>query len=256
MQPKTDYHFNLFHPYTEHGRKIRNLILTMLTIWAICVFGFQILLKIVEKPTPESSLTRFEVAYDNLMNGNRDQSTLRDFLHSQVLTAGKIAIKPADREVLSAGINLGIRMLMPDSVLAPILEKLTELAAMKERLSKSEDQAYLDLKTGISRVQSEAMTLIAPYSGFTAGGLEAEILIFYLATTAPGGLTSPELQMLPDVMKIYLTHNQSFLTNFKFLGFPFHYFYTAVFLLILFVAMCLLYNLRLDRRMTIEKIAE
>ena len=256
MQPKTDYHFNLFQPFTEHGRKIRNLILTMLAVWAVCVFGFQILLKIVEKPTPESSLTRFEAAYGNLMNGNQDQSTLRDFLHSQVLTAGKIAIKPADREVLSAGINLGIRMLMPDSVLAPILAKLSEMAAMKERLAKSEDQDYLDLKTGISRIQSEAMTLTAPYSGFAAGSLEAEILISYLATTAPDGLTSPELQILPDVMKIYLTHNQSFLTDFKFLGFPFHYFYTAVFLLILFVAMCLLYNLRLDRRMKIEKIAE
>lgn len=48
-------------------------------------------------------------------------------------------------------------------------------------------------------------------------------------------------------MKLYMTHNQSVLTNAKFLGFPFHYFYTAVFLLILFVFLCWLYCVITDR---------
>jgi uncharacterized membrane protein len=256
MEPKSDYHFNLFQPFTEHGRKIRNLILTMLAIWAVCVFGFQILLKVVEKPTPEVTLTRFEAAYGNLKAGAQDQASVQNFLHSQILTAGKIAIKPSDRIVLTSGINLGIRMLIPDSILSPMLLKIPEMAAMKEKLLKAEDQEYLDLKTGISRIQSELMVLTAPYTGFTPGGLEAEILVSALKPLSPDNLTAPELVTLPDVMKLYLTHNQSFLTDTKFLGFPFHYFYTAVFLLILFVGMCLLYNLRLDRRMKIEQIAE
>ena len=256
MQAKSDYHFNLFQPYTEHGRKIRNLILTMLAIWAVCVFGFQILLKVVEKPTAEVTLNRFEAAYVSLEQGGSDPAVVREFLHSQILTAGKNVVKPADREVLRSGINLAFRMLIPDSVREPMLEKLPQIVDMKEKLAKAKDQEYLDLKTGISRIQTDLMTMTAPFTGFTPGGLESVILVSSLKAGAPASLSSAELKSLPAVMKLYLTHNQSFLTDFKFLGFPFHYFYTAVFLLILFVSMCLLYNLRLDRRMKIEKIEE
>jgi len=97
METNTDYHFSLFQPFSEHGRKIRNLILTMLTIWAVCVFGFQILLKVVEKPVPEATLISFDASYASLQNGHTDQATVRDFMHSLVLTAGKVGVKPADR---------------------------------------------------------------------------------------------------------------------------------------------------------------
>jgi uncharacterized membrane protein len=256
MQPDSDYHFNLFQPFTEHGRKIRNLILTMLAIWAVSIFGFQILLKVVEKPTPEASLKTFEAAYSSLKAGGADEQTIRQFVHSQVLAAGKTAIKPADREVLKSGINLGIRMLVPDSARGPIMAGIPEMVAMKEKLVKAQDQEYLDLKTGISRIQNDLMIATAPYTGFAPGGLESVILVSCLNPAVPAGISSPELETLPSVMKLYLTHNQSFLTDFIFLGFPFHYFYTAVFLLILFVGLCLLYNYRLDRRMRIEKIEE
>ena len=49
-----------------------------------------------------------------------------------------------------------------------------------------------------------------------------------------------------ETMGLYLIHNRSVLTDTKFLGFPFHYFYTAVFLLILFVGLCWLYCIRTD----------
>ena len=58
-----------------------------------------------------------------------------------------------------------------------------------------------------------------------------------------------------EAMGLYLVHNRSVLTDTKFLGFPFHYFYTAVFLLILFVGLCWLYCVRTDmynRRYGIE----
>ncbi len=256
MESQNDYHFNLFQPFTEHGRKIRNLILTMLAIWAVCVFGFQILLKVVEKPTPEATLTSFDASYASIQNGSIDQATVRDFLHSLVLTAGKVGIKPADRVVLTGGINVAFRMLVNDSIRGPIMDRLPEMMAMKENLAKTKDQEYLDLKTGISRIQSDLMAQTAPITGFVPGGLESEILVAYLKADAPVALSAPELESLPALMKLYLTHNQSFLTDFIFLGFPFHYFYTAVFLLILFVGLCLFYNLRLDRRMKMEKIEE
>jgi uncharacterized membrane protein len=256
MTANQDYHFSLFKPFTEYGRKIRNLILIMLSIWAVAVFGFQILLKVVEKPTPESTLERFETAWRALQNEDNDPALFREFLHSQVITAGKIGIKAADREILSGGINLGLRKLVPDSVLGPVLEKIPELAAMSGRFTSAKDQQYQELKMGMAGIQSNMLEAIRPFTGFREGSLQETILLSMIKPDSSLDTGSPEIGRLPAVMKLYLTHNQSFLTDFKFLGFPFHYFYTAVFLLILFVFLCLLYNLRLDRRMKIEKIAE
>ena len=256
MEPNSDYHFNLFQPYTSHGRKIRNLILTMLAIWAVCVFGFQILLKVVEKPVPEPTLVKFQASWDQVKAGSTDAGTVRELLYSQVLTAGKITIPQADREVIQSGINLAIRMLIPDSILAPMLESIPVMADLKTRLVKANDSEYLEIKTGLAAMQTSLMNQTASYTRLTPGSLEADILVASLKAQGPVDVNAPELTRLPDVMKLYLTHNQSFLTDSKFLGFPFHYFYTAVFLLILFVGLCLLYNLRLDRRMKMENIAE
>jgi len=40
------------------------------------------------------------------------------------------------------------------------------------------------------------------------------------------------------------------------MGFPFHYFYTAVFLLILFVVLCITYNLLIEWRLKKEGVKE
>jgi putative solute:sodium symporter small subunit len=52
---------------------------------------------------------------------------------------------------------------------------------------------------------------------------------------------------LPNIMELYLVHNQSFLTDFVFLGFPFHYWYTAQFLLIMFVVLCVVYASSIEK---------
>ena len=54
------------------------------------------------------------------------------------------------------------------------------------------------------------------------------------------------MKIFEETMDLYLIHNRSVLTDTKFLGFPFHYFYTAVFLLVLFVGLCWLYCVRTD----------
>ena len=60
MESSDNYNFSLFKPRNLHGKKNRNVILTMLLIWAVAVFGFQFLLRGIEKPTPEKTLTVFE----------------------------------------------------------------------------------------------------------------------------------------------------------------------------------------------------
>ncbi|MFO7615964.1 MAG: hypothetical protein R6V75_01790 [Bacteroidales bacterium] len=256
MQNEPDYHFNLFKPLNAYGRKIRNLILTMLAVWAVAVFGFQILLKVLEKPTPEPTLELFDTAYTKVLAGQDDPSTVRSLLHSLVLTGGKTSLKPDERRLINSGINVTIRMLIPDSVMMHLSDELASIAAMQEQIVVAKDQAYLDLMSGIKLSRQTIIDESLPFTGFSRGSLEQEILLAGLRSESPQSLRSPELAGLPDLMRLYLVHNRSFLTDFTFLGFPFHYFYTAVFLLILFVGLCLLYNLRLDRRMKLEKIEE
>ena len=73
------------------------------------------------------------------------------------------------------------------------------------------------------------------------------ILPFELIAEPPESLTEADKELVEEAMSLYLIHNQSVLTDTKFLGFPFHYFYTAIFLLVLFVGLCLLYCIRTDR---------
>jgi putative solute:sodium symporter small subunit len=76
--------------------------------------------------------------------------------------------------------------------------------------------------------------------------VRTKILPVELMSADIENLTSKTKENLPGIMTKFLVHNQSFLTDFKFLGFPFHYFYTAIFLLILFVGLCWLYCVRTD----------
>jgi putative solute:sodium symporter small subunit len=76
--------------------------------------------------------------------------------------------------------------------------------------------------------------------------IRTKIIPFEISSSSFNELNLASLAGLPEIMKKYLIHNQSFLTDFKFLGFPFHYFYTAVFLLILFVGLCWIYCVKID----------
>jgi putative solute:sodium symporter small subunit len=96
----------------------------------------------------------------------------------------------------------------------------------------------------------------APYAGLEKYSLKAKLLPFTLKADKLTSLTEEDKTKVPATMAKYLIHNQSFLTDFKFLGFPFHYFYTAVFLLILFVGLCWIYCYRTDKKMTKFEVVE
>ena len=85
-----------------------------------------------------------------------------------------------------------------------------------------------------------------PLMKFSNTDVRAKILPLELTSKGMDALQDETIKYLPAIMQKYLVHNQSVLTDFKFLGFPFHYFYTAVFLLILFIGLCLVYCVRID----------
>ena len=256
MESPDLYNFSLFTPRTIHGKKNRNVIFSMLAIWVVAVFGFQFLLRLVEKPTPEKSLVMFESTWPSVTSAEIKSADYKTILNSLVLVRGKNIVKPVDQKILSEAISCTFFTLVPDSIRNLIIVNITEIKSLKAKLIGSLDKEYLDLKIIISEKNKNIASLGEFYSGFKTGSLESTIFISALQDKFPDSLTDDSFSGLPGMMKFYLTHNQSFLTDTKFLGFPFHYFYTAVFLLILFVSLCIIYNILIEWRLKKQGIVE
>lgn len=256
MESSDQYNFSIFTPRNRHGRKNRNVIFTMLAIWAVAVFGFQILLRVIEKPVPEKALTVFESEWSHLTGSSADQADYKSLLHSLLMARGKITVSAPDQKLLSAAVTSLTFTLVPDSLHTLLLEKVTALDAMHSEIGTLKGQPYLNLKLRIQEASATIVKMLEDYTGFGTTSLEAPILAASLVKDYPASLQDASFEQLPGIMKLYMTHNQSVLTDTKFLGFPFHYFYTAVFLLVLFVVLCIVYNKLIEWRLNKEGIVE
>jgi len=256
MESSDQYNFSIFSPRNLHGRKNRNVIFTMLLIWAVTVFGFQILLRVIEKPTPEKALTAFESEWHYIAGGNEEGADYRAVLNSLIMVKGKITVAAADQQLLSDAISTVTFRMVPDSARPTVMEKVGELEIMHADIAALKGQQYMDLKFRMQDASATLIGMLEPYTGYVTTSLEAPILAASLKKDFPATLTEPSLNRLPELMKLYLTHNQSVLTDTKFIGFPFHYFYTAIFLLVLFVVLCIVYNILIEWRLNKEGIVE
>jgi putative solute:sodium symporter small subunit len=256
MESSDQYNFSIFSPRNLHGKKNRNVILSMLVIWAVAVFGFQFLLRAIEKPTPEKALTMFESTWPSAVANGTAGVDYRTLLNSMVLVRGKNIVKAEDQKTLNEAISLVTFKAVPDSVRTLILGNISELGILRSNLTQANDQEYLNIRSQILEKNKMITVMTEPYSGFKVGSLEANILTSSLIENYPDSFTDDGFSGLPALMSFYLTHFQSKLTDTTFLGFPFHYFYTAVFLLILFIALCIVYNLLIERRLVKEGIVE
>jgi len=226
-----NYHISLFKPTTPLAKFNRNLILTLVSIWAVAIFGFQILLKIIEKPTPEESYKQYELVWDNLKSDKASDAEKQVFLKSALSVIGKVTIAEEDKTVLNNAVNKITLELVPQSEKNILISKIENFNS-----KKIGDADYQEIKKELSM-------LVSQYIGVEPHTLEAKLIIFGLSTNENSTFDN---QKIEKIMSKYLIHNQSFLTDFNFLGFPFHYFYTAVFLLILFVGLCLYYCVAID----------
>jgi putative solute:sodium symporter small subunit len=256
MTPDEQYDFSLFKPRNYHGKKNRNVILTLLVIWATAVFGFQVLLRIIEKPVPEKALTAFESAWPVPPGMTPDNHRYQALLRSFVMVRGKNTVKADHQKILSAAISTVLFNLLPDDARPEVLTGIARMEDIISSLALSKGQEYLDLRASLDNEKKTILSLTGEYTGFEEKSLESSILINSLTRDFPESPGDPSFSSLPEIMKLYLTHNRSALTDATFLGFPFHYFYTAVFLLILFIALCILYNILVERRLRKEGIVE
>lgn len=233
------YHISFFKPTTPQALANRNMVLWLISIWVIAIFGFQILLRILEKPTPEPAFVSFQKVWANVENGSFTQDEVSQFGQASLSVLSKISILPDDAGALENALSWSLYQLSDVSLRADFVSEVKDFEKIKSRIDNISDPAYLEKKIALSNK-------LGPMLKLSPLDVRSKILPLELSSGQMDKLSDATIKSLPGIMEKYLVHNQSVLTDTKFLGFPFHYFYTAVFLLILFVGLCWLYCVRTD----------
>ena len=237
---QNDYHISFFKPTTVQAKWNRNLAIKLISIWAVAVFGFHFLLRAIEKPTPEKAYTKYEEVWENILTENANIEEMQIFAHSTLSVLGKVFIKPEEKTSLCNAVSW-VTYQLADSVKKELLiDKTLEFEKLTSEITSISDPKYIDTKNALSQLASSIL-------GLNNSDPRTIIIALSLVSNEMELFKAKNKELIPAIMSTYLIHNQSFLTDFKFLGFPFHYFYTAVFLLILFVFLCWLYCVRVDK---------
>lgn len=242
-----NYDISFFKPNSEFSRKNRNLVLWLVLVWAIAVFGFQILLKIVEKPVPEEALTEFIKVKDNVFAGSASVKEKQIFLKSLINVVNKNTLhKEKEIPLIKKAINWTAFSLFTDKIIA-----IKRINAITESKLKILEISNLDeYRAERQKIRVEEKKFVNDFANdlnLNPKGIRTEIFMSVLTPNSNLVLSESDKSVLPSIMDKYLIHNRSFLTDTTFIGFPFHYFYSAVFLLILFIALCYVYAIQIER---------
>jgi putative solute:sodium symporter small subunit len=218
---------NFFKPGSPYAKDNMKLIATLVIIWAIAVFGFQFLIMAMQTPTPEPSHEMYTEVWPAMETGKATAEQQKSFAKATLFVLGKnLMVKPPHKETMKQALSATVMGLLPAGQQGEFLAKVA-----------AED------KGGAVKMATAAI-------GLEDKGFD-KIMISLLPTSlvaVPGPGLTPEIKKaVPPVMDLYLIHLRSALTDTTFMGFPFHYWFTAQFLLILFVLLCLVYAKLIDR---------
>jgi len=233
------YHISFFKPTTDRARANRNMVLWLVTVWFTAIFGFHIVMKIIEKPVPEPSYTAFQHAWTHVTANQYSQPDLQELAASCLSVSGKMALMPEEQAVIDQAFSWSLYGLLEGADRDQVLREIQEFNALAASITDIAEPEYVKVRNALSRK-------LSPVLGLEDTDVRTKLVPFSLKPDGMDTLGEETKALLPGVMSKYLIHNRSVLTDFRFLGFPFHYFYTAVFLLILFVGLCLIYCLRTD----------
>lgn len=218
---------NFFKPASAHARANMKLIVTLFVVWAVAVFGSQFLLLALQKPTPEANYERFEDVWPKVAQEVAGAEEQRTFAKVALAVLGKnIAVSGKHKDVLKESLSATVLGLLPAE----------QRSAFKSDLAAGNTDAAVKKAVDALELRND---------GFER--LMIALLPSSLVEVDAPTISPENRQAIPELMSLYLIHNQSLLTDARFLGFPFHYWYAAQFLLILFVLLCLVYAVQIDR---------
>ncbi len=238
MKPsQNDYHISFFKPTTESARHNRNMVVQLILIWSVAIFGFQILLKILEKPVPEPAYYLFEMSWPDIESGSPSVTEYQEAGQAVLSVLGKIAIQSDDKLLLENALSWMAYQISGQN--QDLKSAISEFETLAASITDIADEAYVAKK-------NELIPVLAEIFALNELDVRSKIAPLEVKSELMESFDDSGREQLMGIMGLYLIHNRSVLTDTKFLGFPFHYFYTAVFLLILFVGLCWLYCVRTD----------
>ncbi len=220
---------NLFLPQTAYAKDNMKLITTLVVIWAVAVFGFQLLILVLQTPTPEANHGIYKGVWSQVEAGKATTEQKKAFAKVTLSVLGKnIAVKAPHKETLKQALSATILGLLPEG----------QRAGFKVQVAAEDKTKAVETAIGAIGLEDKGFDLLMR-------GLLPSSMVPVQGTA----LSDAVKKDIPGVMDLYLVHNQSVLTDFQFLGFPFHYWFTAQGLLILFVLLCFVYAKMIDRVM-------
>ncbi len=224
MANSEQYDVNFFRPLSNHAKANKKLILTLAIVWAVAVFGFQFLLMIFNEPTPEKSYEVYQSVYPAVVEDISASAEMKaDFGKSLLHVLGKnVAVSEEHKIIVKKAFTWNVANMLPDSL-----------------------NTIFFVEPDENSFAVAAQTLKLQNSGFDK--IMIDLIPTSLVKLNQKSFPAECKSELPAIMDLYLIHNQSFLTDFNFFGFPFHYWYTAQFLLILFVVLCVIYAVTIDK---------
>lgn len=240
MEPENnEFHFSFFKPSSESARHNRNMVVQFVLIWAVAIFGFQILLKVIEKPTPEPAYLVYQSYWPEIESGENSIDALKNLSQSALSVLGKGTISPASREVLDNFVSWAALNISGGDRESELLTKLNDFEMIASSTEDITSKDYVEAR-------NQLVPVLQDIFGLTPGDVRGRIAALEVKSSLMETFDETNKMAFTEAMDFYLVHNGSKLTEARFLGFPFHYFYTAVLLLILFVGLCWLYCVRTD----------
>ncbi|MBL6963258.1 MAG: DUF4212 domain-containing protein [Bacteroidetes bacterium] len=240
MESKTqDYHISFFKPANPQTKANRNMIILFVSVWAVAIFGFQILLKVIQKPSPEVAYQKYDLIWDNINSNTADYTEIQQFAQISLQVLSKVFISADERKALDIALTSSLYKLLNNDDKIVFIQKISKFEKLKIEIDNISDADYISSR-------NELAVYVSPIIGLGLNDVRMTILPLELLSAEVSGFNENIKVQIPGIMEKYLIHNESALTRASFLGFPFHYFYTAVFLLVLFVILCLLYCVKTE----------
>ena len=155
METKTEnYNISFFKPTTVLAKRNRNLILMLVIVWAVAIFGFQILLRIIEKPTPEEALIAYNGVWDDVKSGSANIEQKTECIKSMLSVVGKGYINPEHSDILKKSISWLSYELAPVENKIAFIEQVKAFNQTRASLTSLDDENYklqkIELKATIS----------------------------------------------------------------------------------------------------------
>lgn len=222
MSESANYDINFFTPRTPFLKENIRIIVVCLLIWAVFTFGFQIVMRVIEEPTPQPAYTTFEAVYPKLQDGAASLDEKRAIAQVYLALISKTGPR-VQNDVLKTAFTAATYQILP-----PDQREAFQQIASRPGPARDVDLSHIETALGIEG--DAVLEALLPFALAPITGDAAE-------------MTHPEI---PPLMEKYLIHYRSALTDARFLGFPLPYFYSAVFLLVLFNLICLVYCYIID----------